>query len=132
MDFTAHINSLAETHGVAIEISSSGRGRAWRKIKKIRIREIKTAITYAVALHELGHIVGPQTGNRLNREWQSWEWAMANALTWNDTMTSKMQRCLASYLRWCNRRRGAWVPPSDHPVWTMAGQASTPIQISSS
>lgn len=124
MNYAKHIHSLAQTHGVIVEIASPGyAGRAWRKAKKIKIAEVKTAVTYAVALHELGHVLGKQSGNKLNKEWQAWEWAMANAVGWTEPMTRKMQRCLASYIRWCQRRRGAWIPPVGHPVWGAINEA---------
>lgn len=123
MDYSTHIQSIAQTHNVSVEIASPGYdGRAWRKKKKVKIAEVKTAVTYALALHELGHVLGKQSGNRLHKEWQAWEWAMANAVCWTEPMARKMQRCLVSYLRWCQRRRGAWIPPADHPVWEITGQ----------
>lgn len=122
VDYATHIQSLAQAHGVSIEIARPGyAGRAWRKAKKVKIAEVKTAVTYALALHELGHVLGKQSGNRLHKEWQAWEWAMANAEEWTEPMARKMQRGLVSYLCWCQRRRGAWVPPDGHPVWSAAG-----------
>lgn len=103
MEYASHVQSLAQAHGVNIEIARPGySGRAWPKARKIKIPEVKTAVTYALSMHELGHVLGKQSGNKLNKEWQ--EWAMANAVCWTEPMTRKMQRCLASYIRWRRHR----------------------------
>lgn len=123
-----HVRRVALENDVAVEeIPGFYRGRAWRSRRTIRIAPVKSGSTYAIALHELGHILGPQTGNRLNREWQAWAWAKAHALEWTAVMDQKMQSALQSYLRWCNRRKGAWVPPPDHPVWLWAQIAPAAI-----
>ncbi len=86
----------------------------------MRTRPIKSAVTYAIALHELGHILGPQRGRLLNREWQAWEWAIANALEWTTPMKVTAKRCLCSYLAKAHRRKGMWLPPFGHPFYQIA------------
>lgn len=64
--------------------------------------------TYAVALHEMGHLVSP-TGVllgvlrtpavRLDEEQAAWEWARHHALDWDDVMESVAQFGLRSYER---------------------------------
>ncbi len=44
-----------------------------------------------------------------------------HALMWNNTMEVKKKQSLHSYLIWCKTRKGAWIPPSNHPAWEMAG-----------
>ena len=101
-----HVRDLALANRVTVEETpGSYRGRAWRRLRRIRIAPVKSGSTYAIALHELGHVVGPQTGNRLNREWQAWEWAKAQCPAWTPAMEQKMQASLQSYLRWCQRRK---------------------------
>ncbi len=78
----AHVVELAKANGITIGSHSRG-GRAW--LRKgggagINIRQVKSAITYAVALHELGHILGKnRSGPRLFRETAAWVWAKAAA-----------------------------------------------------
>jgi hypothetical protein len=40
-----------------VELSKGNYGRAWIKERKIKIPEVKSLSTLAVALHEIGHIV---------------------------------------------------------------------------
>ena len=51
----SHIASFTESHDIEIVSHSSG-GRAYRRKKRIAIREVKSPVTYAIALHELGHV----------------------------------------------------------------------------
>lgn len=114
-----HISRLVVENNILAEYKQ-GSGRAWRKVRKIRIPPVKSSISYAVALHEIGHVIGPQSGHRLNKEAQAWLWARENAILWNDTMSGKAATCMTSYLNWCHRRKGAWVPPADHISWEIA------------
>jgi hypothetical protein len=119
-DYQSHIAKIASENGVTIQFKPNCAARGYRKSRKVKLRPILSANTYAVALHELGHVLGPQTGNRLNEETQAWVWAKANALEWRKPMKNVMKRCLTSYLRWCQRRKGAWIPPKTHPAWRLA------------
>jgi hypothetical protein len=62
---------------------------------------VRSAITYAVALHELGHYLGEHVDHPdcIVRERAAWQWARTNALVW----TTGMERCvtwsLSSYER---------------------------------
>lgn len=120
MNYARHVESLASLHAVSIEFKEGYRGRAWRKHRRIKISPVKTAVTYAIALHEMGHVVGKQSGKRIDKEVQAWEWAEANALKWTETMIVKSARCVAWYLKMCERHRSMQLPPADHPAWRMA------------
>ena len=101
----AHVAQIADQHGIEISGHSSG-GRAWRRLRKIKIRPIKSAVTYAIALHELGHVLGEQRGRRrVEKEVQAWEWAEANALFWTKIMSEKKRKCLRSYIAWAERKQ---------------------------
>lgn len=116
-DYAAHIARICKIEDIAITSHSSG-GRAWRKSRRIAIRPVKTAITYAVALHEIGHILGPrQSGTRLDKEVGAWEWAQANALEWTDAMEKTRSRLLQTYVRWANRSKQAKRPSAEHPIF---------------
>ena len=118
-EFTAHIESLCAANNITIEWG--GTGRAWKKSRKIRTPEIKSEITYAIALHEIGHILGKmQDGYRLEKEVGAWLWAKDNAIIWNKPMIKTLKHRLTSYLKWCKRRRGVWVPPANHIAWSLA------------
>lgn len=118
--YREHVERLCADNGIALEFAGRS-GRAWRKTRRIRTPEIRSAVTYAIALHEIGHILGDgQNGRRLDKEVGAWLWAKANAIEWRKPMKRTLKTRLASYLRWCQRRRGAWIPPVNHPAWKLA------------
>ncbi len=120
MDYATHIARICKIEDIAVQSHSRG-GRASRRKRIIWVRPVKTAITYAVAMHEIGHILGPrQSGNRLDKEVGAWEWAKANATEWTAAMDATMQRSLRSYLAWAERSKQAKRPGADHPIHAMA------------
>jgi hypothetical protein len=68
----------------------------------IRAPRIKSLISYAVAMHELGHIKGRNqySKNQIVRERWAWEWARRNAMLW----TPRMERYAVASVRWYQRR----------------------------
>jgi hypothetical protein len=112
--YAEHIDMLLETHGIAVDWRDRTAARAWRKSRRVRLERIKGASTYAMALHEIGHIVGPQGTRRLDKEAQAWVWAQETAIEWTDGMARFAARCIESYLVWCDSHRSAWVPPKNH------------------
>ena len=121
MDYAAHIARVCKIEDIEIEWRDRlNRSLAWRRRRKIRIRPVKTAITYAVALHEIGHILGPrQNGTRLDKEVGAWEWAMANAIEWTDTMSQVRAKGLKSYLAKVNRCTKMKKAGPDHPIYSL-------------
>ena len=80
--------------------------QAWAslELEEICIPPIKSTISYAAALHEIGHIQGRYQTSRhsLVRELAAWRWARKQALTW----TPAMERTCASSLAWAARNSG--------------------------
>lgn len=114
-----HIEELCAVHQIEVGNHSRG-GRAFRKALRVNIRPVKSAVTYAVALHEIGHILGAQPKLRIDREVAAWKWAKKTALFWNGRMEEKMRLCLASYYRAACRRKRMVMPSPDHDFWQMA------------
>lgn len=73
-----------------------------------------TDVHYVIALHELGHFLGPHQGitqedrqayraygyvgpSMLAQEIDAWQWAYDHAMTWTPAMTLKASTCLATY-----------------------------------
>lgn len=102
-EMAAHVAAVCRRAKVRVSSHSSG-GRAWRKSSRIAIRPVKGDITYAIALHELGHVLGEQKGKRIDHEVQAWQWARRHAIVWTDAMKAKEAASLASYARWMGRR----------------------------
>lgn len=121
MDYMAHIESLILEHGITVDWRESTNGRSWRKTRKVRLSVVKGPSTYAVALHEIGHVVGPQKGRSIDREAQAWRWAEQNALEWTEPMIKTAARSIASYLKAAEEgRRSMWNPPEDHDARKIA------------
>jgi hypothetical protein len=124
-----HVDALCAEHG--IERLEGGRGRAIRRGRRaeatlhIRIPPVKGQVTYFVALHEIGHLVGPgRSGPRLEKEAAAWRWALATALVEpTDAARRSMGRRLRSYVSWAelrqHRRRPPVIPPGNSPFWVL-------------
>jgi hypothetical protein len=71
----------------------------------MQIPLIRSALSYATALHELGHVFGryQKSRNRLVCERWAWGWARHNAIVW----TLAMERCAKASLALYERRARA-------------------------
>ena len=118
-----HVTDVAETTGIDITWRTSLRGRARRLQWHVYLPEVRSEVTYALALHELGHVLSlNQRGSRLDKEVDAWRWAEANALDWTEDMECKRSRCLVSYIKWAKRRQakdrsGRVFITDQHPIW---------------
>jgi hypothetical protein len=107
------------------------RGRGRTSTLHIRIPPIRGQVTYLVALHEIGHLVGPgRSGTRLEKEAAAWRWAVEHSLVApTDAARRSMGRRLRSYVRWAelrqHRRRPPSIPPSSSPFWTLLAELET-------
>lgn len=115
-----HIDQVCQRDDIRIGSHSRG-GSASKRARFIRIRPVKSAITYAIALHEIGHVLGPwQSQPRLYKEAGAWKWALDNAICWTPPMQKTMIRSLNSYLRWQKRRhRHVRLPEPEHEFWSL-------------
>ena len=122
-----HIAAICRDEGIRVLPHSRG-GRASKSHKVIAIRPVKSAITYAVALHELGHVLGPwQSQARLYAEAGAWKWAREVAGIWTPSMEQKMSRSLHSYVLWAERRAPRIkLPEDDHEFWMLLGVPPEP------
>lgn len=60
---------------------------------------VRSKITYATALHEIGHMLGRHRWSRyiLTRERDAWRWAKAHALIWTSAMELARVKALLWY-----------------------------------
>ncbi len=116
--YAEHIARICKIEDIEINYVAWGGGRAWHRKRRIRTRHVKSDITYALALHEIGHILEPKAhnGTRLDKEVAAWLWAMANAKEWTDKMDAYMRKCLRSYLAWSKRHKTAKEADASHPI----------------
>jgi hypothetical protein len=131
-DLDAHIQRLCDAHG--IERRSGGRGIAYRRGPAgrrrpgIRIPPIRSQVTYAVALHELGHLLGPgRSGTRLEVDAAAWRWALAASIVdLSDHARRSAGRRLRSYVIWAEHRQHRMRPPRipapGSPFWSLLAE----------
>jgi hypothetical protein len=76
---------------------------AGEEFHEVWIMPIRSAISYATALHEIGHILGrhQRSPDTLVRERWAWRWAKENALIW----TPAMEKHCSVSLAWYEARR---------------------------
>lgn len=94
-----HVLSICAEHAVVVAwCKRPGRAYALREFEEIVIAPVKSEISYAVALHEIGHVRGRHQGsNRIFvRERGAWQWARKSARTW----TPRMERYAQASLGW--------------------------------
>jgi hypothetical protein len=129
----AHVARVCKIEDIELVIKPNASGRAWRKVRRIRISPVKSAVTYAVALHEIGHLLGPrQSGLRLEQEVGAWEWAQANAVEWTPAMCTTLRRALSSYIARAASSRNWKKPEPSHPIFAMiAGHCAASTTVTS-
>jgi hypothetical protein len=123
----AHVEELCAQHDIGLA-GSSARGRAirWRGGRReISVPPIKGQVTYFIALHEIGHLIGPgRSAPRLEAEANAWLWALRNtAVEPTQATLRSISNRLRGYLQWAQNRQYRKVPPRipprDHAFWAM-------------
>jgi hypothetical protein len=123
----SHITQLCQDHEIELG-PASARGRAirWRGGRlQIAIPEIRGQVSYFIALHEIGHLVGKgRSAPRLEAEANAWVWALDHAaLEPTDATLRSISKRLSGYLQWAqnrqHRRVPPRIPPRDHVFWQM-------------
>jgi Phage integrase family len=89
-------------------------GQAKAIIENVFIPPIRSELSYATALHEIGHIFGRYQRSRsvMVRERWAWEWARANALVWTPRMERSARAALAWYRSRAAKIDAHWRPSS--------------------
>jgi hypothetical protein len=102
-----HIETLCRDRQIAcwVDRKRVKGSYAFRELEEIHIAPVRSAVSYATALHEIGHVCGRHQWSRrvLVRERWAWKWARANALFW----TPAMERSAAARLAWYLPRAAA-------------------------
>ena len=90
---------------------------------EIRIPPVRGQVSYFVALHEIGHLVGGgRSGRRLEKEEAAWRYALAHALVApTDATRRRIGRRLRSYVTWAQARSTRRVAPFVPPATTRFG-----------
>ena len=126
-----HVEDLCRQYGIQLA-GSSARGRAirWRGGRlEISIPPIKGQVSYFIALHEIGHLVGKgRSAPRLEAEANAWIFALENSVVEPTTATLRsISRRLSGYLEWArnrqHRRVPPRIPPREHVFWRLLALA---------
>jgi hypothetical protein len=113
----AHIHDLCATHGIVLVVGGRGRAevrrRGSQRTRLVRVPPIRGQVSYYIALHEIGHLVGPgRSGRRLEKEAAAWQWALANSVVApTDATRRRLGAKLRSYVRWAEHRQHRRRPP---------------------
>jgi hypothetical protein len=127
----AHIEDLCRQYGIEL-VGSSARGRAirWRGGRlEISIPPIRGQVSYLIALHEIGHLVGKgRSAPRLESEANAWLFALEHTVVEPTPATLRsISRRLRGYLEWArnrqHRRVPPRIPPRDHAFWRLLALA---------
>ena len=124
-----HIAELCGTHGITLTFGGRGRAEVHRRggerRQLIRVPPIRGQVSYFVALHEIGHLIGPgRSGRRLDKEAAAWRWALANSVVVpTDATRRRLGAKLRSYVRWAelrqHRRRPPVLPSPSSEFWAL-------------
>lgn len=111
-----HVYRLADQCGT--RVVHRGRGIAYRRERLITVPEIRGPVSYFVALHELGHIVGPNPRLRLSQEVAAWKWALDNSIIDPPRSVYRhIAKCLDAYFWRAFHRRGMRIPDDFAPFY---------------
>jgi hypothetical protein len=71
------------------------------EVLELQLPPVRSSISYATALHEIGHAKGRYQNSRsvMTRERAAWQWARENALIWTETMERRALNALAWYAK---------------------------------
>jgi hypothetical protein len=103
----AHVVELCTMHDLEVQwCARCNSAISIRVAEFVKIPRVRSPISYAVALHEIGHVLGRFQHSRstIVRERWAWEWAKRNALVW----TPRMARCAKESMAWYLARK--WPP----------------------
>lgn len=117
---STHIDLLCRQQDIQIIERKARGGWASKRSRAISIRPVKTERTYIIALHEIGHIIGPhRSGRRLEQEAAAWDFVIGHSIVPLSQASYRfMLRCLQSYVhRATYARRAMVVPHQGHRFW---------------
>src|SRR4029079_18930234 len=92
---------------------------------EIRVPSVRGQVSYFVALHEIGHLVGEgRSGRGLEAEDAACRFALSEALVApTNTTRRRIGKRLRSYVTWAElrarRRRPPFIPPAGDPFWDL-------------
>lgn len=103
-----HFRALAKKHGVKVKRWTKEEfededyrglgGMSDRDEKTVWVPEIRSRVSFTIAMHELGHVLGPwQHNGVLAMEAGAWKWAQENIPDWGKLEDRVMHKGMLSY-----------------------------------
>jgi hypothetical protein len=95
-----HIAGLLKDHHIPHRRTPSGEPGARAGGREVHnILPVKDEVSYATALHEIGHLLGGDQESRFVVVYErgAWDWAEQNALDWTPAMENERRRLMAGY-----------------------------------
>ena len=115
IDMALHVQELCDKNSITVSYVPLDDRRPFYCANRVRnsitIRPTKNTGYYVSALHEIGHLIGPNQSSRNDRfemEVGAWKYAMATAIVWTDTATRVMKKALMSYGVTDSQWQGVW------------------------
>lgn len=121
-----HLYQLTQTHDIRVMEALGAppeMNEAHPKLRRIVVAEINNDTSYALALHEMGHVVSPDGHGKshglcrkccqdpmymydlLTEEFAAWAWAREQAIEWTVGMEQTEKYCIMSYLEQLKKAR---------------------------
>jgi hypothetical protein len=96
-----HVRDLCQDHDINVRFCKRlDDSFALIEFEEVTIPEIKSEVSYAVALHEIGHLLGEHqhSSRTVVRERWAWKCAKRAAKIWTPRMEACAERSLSWYL----------------------------------
>jgi hypothetical protein len=102
-DMRNHVMEICGKHSIKVQwCRRLDQAIAFPYLFEVKIPRVRSVLSYAVALHEIGHIVARcQRGNYapiISEKW-AWIWASNNAITWTAAMANSALGSFETYER---------------------------------
>lgn len=135
-----HVKLICSKRDIELRFDRKRGGRANVRGRVVSTAPIKSIVTYYIALHEVGHIIGRgRSGRLLEREYAAWKFALDRAIFPPDVAVWRTVTAgLGSYLynaqtraQWADARGSrhpVHLPAPDHPVWALMQEAISKSQ----
>lgn len=99
MSLAKHFAKLVRRHKV--EVTELPYELKYEAHAKLATREVfATAVvdeeTYAIGMHELGHVASEHSDERIVQERRAWDWARTNTADWTETMKATEWRVMGA------------------------------------
>lgn len=132
-----HALLIAHNNGFKVrqELYQAGQAQVWLKERIVICAPIRSALTYFIVLHELGHVLNDRSRKAktvLWSEWEAWQWAVDRALI---HPPNPIKRRIGEYLKTYHDshsdlakrlRMEVKYPPKGSLYWMMIDWAENP------